>query len=39
VPVFIADVKGDLSGMSHPADGNKKVKGQVELLGIILGKR
>jgi hypothetical protein len=35
----MADVKGDLSGMSQPADGNEKVKEQVELLGTILCKR
>lgn len=34
VPVFMADVKGDLSGMSQPAGDNKKVKERIELLGL-----
>ncbi len=34
VPVFMADVKGDLSGISQPAGGNKKVKERIELLGL-----
>lgn len=34
VPVFMADVKGDLSGMSQPAGDNKKVKERIELLGM-----
>lgn len=34
VPVFMADVKGDLSGMSQPAGENKKVKERIELLGL-----
>ncbi|MEE9332099.1 MAG: helicase HerA-like domain-containing protein, partial [Methylophilaceae bacterium] len=34
VPVFMADVKGDLSGMSQPAGENKKVKERIELLKL-----
>ncbi|PCI55080.1 MAG: ATP-binding protein, partial [Methylophilaceae bacterium] len=34
VPVFMADVKGDLSGMSQPAGENKKVKERIELLDL-----
>lgn len=34
VPVFMADVKGDLSGISQPAGENKKVTERVELLGL-----
>ena len=34
VPVFMADVKGDLSGMSQPAGENKKVTERIELLGL-----
>ena len=34
VPVFMADVKGDLSGISQPAGENKKVKERIELLGL-----
>jgi len=34
VPVFMADVKGDLSGMSQPAGENKKVKERIELLAL-----
>jgi len=34
VPVFMADVKGDLSGMSQPGGGNPKVDARVELLGL-----
>jgi DNA helicase HerA-like ATPase len=34
VPVFMADVKGDLSGMSQVGGGNPKVDARVELLGL-----
>jgi DNA double-strand break repair helicase HerA and related ATPase len=34
VPVFMADVKGDLSGISQPAGENKKVKERIEVLGL-----
>jgi len=34
VPVFMADVKGDLSGLSQPAGENKKVKERVDQLGM-----
>ncbi len=34
VPVFMADVKGDLSGLSQPGDWNPKLKARAEQLGI-----
>lgn len=34
VPVFMADVKGDLSGLCQPGGGNKKVDARLEQLGI-----
>ncbi len=34
VPVFMADVKGDLSGMSQPGGGNPKVDERVKLLNL-----
>ena len=34
VPVFMADVKGDLSGMSQVGGGNPKVDTRVALLGL-----
>lgn len=34
VPVFMADVKGDLSGMSQKGGGNKKVDERVDMLGL-----
>ncbi len=34
VPVFMADVKGDLSGMCQPAGDNKKVQERITLLGL-----
>lgn len=34
VPVFAADVKGDLSGISQPGGGNPKVEERVAMLGI-----
>ncbi|MHB1341838.1 MAG: helicase HerA-like domain-containing protein [Coriobacteriia bacterium] len=34
VPVFAADVKGDLSGISQPGGGNPKVDERVAMLGI-----
>ena len=34
VPVFAADVKGDLSGVSQPGGGNPKVDARVEQLGL-----
>jgi DNA helicase HerA-like ATPase len=34
VPVFMADVKGDLSGMSQVGGGNPKVDARVALLGL-----
>ncbi|HSI96348.1 MAG TPA: helicase HerA-like domain-containing protein [Methylophilaceae bacterium] len=34
VPVFMADVKGDLSGMSQAGGGNAKVEARVAELGI-----
>ena len=36
VPVFLADVKGDLSGISRPGgDGNAKVAARVKELGLV----
>ncbi|MCX7628305.1 MAG: DUF853 domain-containing protein [Methylophilaceae bacterium] len=34
VPVFMADVKGDLAGMSQPGGGNAKVEARVKELGL-----
>ncbi len=36
VPVFMADVKGDLSGMAQPGGGNAKVDERLKLLGVDL---
>lgn len=35
VPVFMADVKGDLSGLSREGGGNAKVEARVKELGIV----
>jgi len=34
VPVFMADVKGDLSGMSRSGGGNAKVEERIKMLGV-----
>jgi DNA helicase HerA-like ATPase len=34
VPVFMADVKGDLSGLAKPGGGNAKVDERLKLLGM-----
>ena len=34
VPVFMADVKGDLSGMSQPGGGNPKIEARVQQLAL-----
>ena len=34
VPVFMADVKGDLAGISQPGGGNKKVEERIAQLGL-----
>ena len=34
VPVFAADIKGDLSGVSQPGGGNEKVDARVTQLGL-----
>jgi len=34
VPVFMADVKGDLSGIAMPSEINPKIRERVDLLGI-----
>jgi len=34
VPCFMSDVKGDLTGVSRPGGGNKKVTERLEMLGI-----
>jgi DNA helicase HerA-like ATPase len=36
VPVFMADVKGDLSGIARPGGGNAKVDERVKQLGVPL---
>ncbi len=38
VPVFLADVKGDLSGMGQPGGGNPKVDERVKSLGLTAFK-
>ncbi len=35
VPVFAADIKGDLSGVSQAGGGNAKVDARVEQLGLV----
>ena len=37
VPVFMADIKGDLSGLSQPAGNNPKVAARLEQLGMADG--
>lgn len=34
VPVFMADVKGDLSGMSQAGGGNPKIEARIQQLGL-----
>lgn len=34
VPVFMADIKGDLSGISEPGGGHEKVQERLEMLGF-----
>lgn len=34
VPVFLADVKGDLSGMSEPGEAKPKIQERIEKLGL-----
>src|SRR5512141_6852 len=34
VPVFMADIKGDLTGVSQPGGGNQKVDDRNKQLGI-----
>ena len=34
VPVFMADVKGDLSGLSRPAEMNPKLKARIDMLAL-----
>lgn len=34
VPVFLADVKGDLSGIALPGQANEKIAGRVQEIGI-----
>ena len=34
VPVFAADIKGDLSGVTQPGGGNAKVDGRIAQLGL-----
>jgi DNA helicase HerA-like ATPase len=35
VPVFIADVKGDVAGLASPGSGNEKVQQRVAQLGVM----
>jgi DNA helicase HerA-like ATPase len=37
VPVFMADVKGDLAGIGQPGGGNAKVEARVAELGLGAG--
>jgi hypothetical protein len=37
VPVFMADIKGDLTGISQPGGGNQKVEDRLNLLGLKEG--
>jgi DNA helicase HerA-like ATPase len=39
VPVFMADVKGDLAGLAKPGGGNAKVTERAKLLGIEIDYR
>ncbi len=39
VPVFLADVKGDLSGLAAPGGDNPKIAARAEELGIALSPR
>ena len=34
VPVFLADVKGDLAGMCLPGESNEKIQERLEGIGI-----
>jgi len=34
VPVFLPDIKGDLSGLCRPGGGNKKIEERARLLGL-----
>src|SRR5882762_11238242 len=34
IPVFLADVKGDLSGISRPGQPNPKITDRIQQLGI-----
>jgi uncharacterized protein len=36
VPVFLADVKGDLAGMSRPGGGNEKLEARAKEMGLTL---
>lgn len=35
VPVFLADVKGDLSGIAEPGGGNNKIEDRIQTLGLL----
>ncbi len=37
VPVFMADIKGDLTGVSQPGGGNQRVEERLEMLGLKEG--
>jgi hypothetical protein len=34
IPVFVADVKGDLAGLSQPGGGNQKIQDRINLLSL-----
>ena len=34
VPVFLADVKGDLAGLSQPGQPNEKLQARLKQLGV-----
>src|SRR5689334_21739214 len=36
VPVFMADVKGDLAGISQPGGGNEKVEARAKQIGLTM---
>lgn len=34
IPVFVADIKGDLAGLSRPGGGNPKIQSRIDLLKL-----
>lgn len=39
VPVFMADVKGDIAGISQPGGGNEKIDARAKQLGLVMSYR